>query len=133
MTFEEARAAFPVLKRYAYLNAGTNGPLAIATAEAVRAALDGELREARSGKAFADAALALRGEVREQLGALLGVDDSLVALTASTTDGCNIVIAGLGLGSDDEVVTTDSEHFGLLGPLHVSGALRLVARADPRP
>src|SRR5262249_22046131 len=102
-----------------------------ATAEAVRAALDGELREARSGKAFADAALALRGEVREQLGALLGVNDSLVALTASTTDGCNIVVAGRGLGPDDEVVTTDSEHFGLLGPLHVSGARVVVARPDP--
>ena len=28
MTFEEARAQFPVLERYAYLNAGSNGPLA---------------------------------------------------------------------------------------------------------
>src|SRR5205807_1263906 len=35
VTFEEARAAFPVLERLAYLNAGTNGPLARATAEAM--------------------------------------------------------------------------------------------------
>ncbi len=35
MTFDEARAQFPVLERYAYLNAGTNGPLARATVEAV--------------------------------------------------------------------------------------------------
>ena len=28
MTFEEARAQFPVLERIAYLNAGTFGPLA---------------------------------------------------------------------------------------------------------
>ena len=33
MNVEEARAQFPVLERYAYLNAGTNGPIARATAE----------------------------------------------------------------------------------------------------
>src|SRR5262249_9634916 len=36
--------------------------------------------------------------------------------------------AGLGLAAEDEVVTTDSEHFGLLGPLHASGARVRVAR-----
>ena len=30
-SFEEIRATFPVLDRFAYLNAGTNGPLARAT------------------------------------------------------------------------------------------------------
>ena len=35
MTFEEARAQFPVFERLAYLNAGTNGPLARATIEAM--------------------------------------------------------------------------------------------------
>ena len=35
MTFEEARAQFPVLDRIAYLNAGTFGPLARATSEAI--------------------------------------------------------------------------------------------------
>ena len=35
MTFEEARAQFPVFERYAYLNAGTNGPLARGTVEAM--------------------------------------------------------------------------------------------------
>jgi L-cysteine/cystine lyase len=69
--------------------------------------------------------------VRERLAALLGVDSDHVTLTASTTDGCNIVLAGRGRGPDAEVVTTDSEHFGLLGPLHVSGARVVVARPDP--
>ena len=31
MTYEEARAQFPVRERLAYLNAGTNGPLARTT------------------------------------------------------------------------------------------------------
>ena len=38
-----------------------------------------------------------------------------LSLATSTTNGCNMVVAGLGLGPGDEVVTTDGEHFGLLG------------------
>jgi L-cysteine/cystine lyase len=56
-----------------------------------------------------------------------------MALTDSTTDGCNIVLSGLELGPDDEVVTTDSEHPGLLLPLHVSGARVRVAEVAARP
>jgi len=56
-----------------------------------------------------------------------------MALTGSTTDGCNIVLSGLELESDDEVVTTDSEHPGLLLPLHVSGARVRVAEVAARP
>ncbi len=63
-----------------------------------------------------------REELRSELAALVGVPTETVALTASTTDGCNIVLAGLGLGPSDEVITTTDEHFGLIGPLHVSGA-----------
>ena len=37
MTFEEARAQFPVLERYAYLNAGTFGPMPAAVADAIAA------------------------------------------------------------------------------------------------
>ncbi len=59
---------------------------------------------------------------RAARGRCCGVAPEQVALTGSTTDGCNIVLAGLGLGPDDEIVTTDVEHFGLLGPLHASGA-----------
>ena len=51
-----------------------------------------------------------------ELAALVGVEPAQVAITASTTDGCNIVLAGLDLGPDDEVVTTTDEHFGLIGP-----------------
>jgi L-cysteine/cystine lyase len=55
-----------------------------------------------------------------------------VALTTSTTRGCNIAVAGLRLQPGDEVVTTDEEHFGLLGPLHASGATVRVARLRGR-
>ncbi len=101
MTFEEARAAFPVLERLAYLNAGTNGPLARATAEAMVAQALLELAEGRSGADYYTSSRELRERVRGKLAALIGVPPGNVALTTSTTNGCNIVLAGLGLGPDD--------------------------------
>jgi L-cysteine/cystine lyase len=53
-----------------------------------------------------------------------------VALTSSTTDGCNIVLAGLGLQPGEEIVTTDAEHFGLAGPVFATGATVRVARVQ---
>ncbi len=74
--------------------------------------------------------LELREEARRGIAAVLEVDPSLVALTDSTTRGCAVVFAGLGLRAEDEVVTTDQEHFGLIGPLHASGVRVVVAPAD---
>ncbi|HKI92333.1 MAG TPA: aminotransferase class V-fold PLP-dependent enzyme [Gaiellaceae bacterium] len=130
MTFEEARAQFPVLERHAYLNAGTNGPLARPTAAAVTAQLERDLSEGRSGSDWIAPVLALREEARRGFAAVLDVAPALVALTDSTTRGCQVVLAGLGLGPEDEVVTTDQEHFGLMGPLHASGVRVVVAAAD---
>ncbi len=130
MTPEEGRALFPVLERLAYLNAGTFGPLAAATAAAMRAELESELEHGRFGKAYFERMLALRKEARAALAALVGAAPEQIALTNSTTDGCNIVLAGLDLDAEDEVVTTSEEHFGLLGPLHASGARVVVVEPD---
>jgi L-cysteine/cystine lyase len=127
VTFEEARALFPALARIAYLNAGSMGPLAMPTVDAMGAELDRQLAEGRGGAPFFEAILELRSDVRARLAGVLGVGAENVALTTSTTEGCNIVLSGLGLGPDDEVVTSDSEHFGLLGALRVSGATIRVA------
>jgi len=130
MTFEEARAQLPVLERYAYLNAGTNGPLARATVDAVTARAELELAEGRSGRALFDANLELRETARRGLAAVIGVDPASVALVDSTSRGCAVVLLGLGLGPDDEIVITDQEHFGLLGPVHASGARVVVTAGD---
>ncbi len=133
MTFEEARAQFPVLERIAYLNAGTFGPLARSTAEALERRRRRDLEEGRSGAGYWDDLMEARARVRAQIAALLGAAPDTVALTGSTTDGCNVVLGGLGLGPEDEVVTTDVEHPGLLGPLEASGAAIRVARVKERP
>jgi L-cysteine/cystine lyase len=96
----------------------------------MRAEEERDLAEGRSGLAYFDRLLALRAELREKLADLVSVTPDQVALTSSTTDGCNIVIAGLGLAPEDEVVTTTDEHFGLVGPLHASGARVVVVPPD---
>ena len=130
MTPEEARAQFPVLERYAYLNAGSSGPLPQAVVDAVQAQLRRDLTEGRSGKAYIEQIFELRDRVRAGIAAVLGTSAEHVALVDSTTRGCQIAVAGLELGADDEIVTTDEEHFGLLGQLHASGAPVVVAEAD---
>jgi L-cysteine/cystine lyase len=130
VTFEEARAQFPVLERIAYLQAGSAGPLASATAEAMAAEERRILASGRSGTPYIERVLAMREELRAALAELVSVETEQVALTASTTDSCNIVLAGLDLTREDEIVTTTDEHFGLVGPVHASGARVVVVEPD---
>ena len=130
MTPEEARTQFPVLERYAYLNTGSNGPLSQASIDAMRAELERDLTQGRSGHARMEELFESRERIRGAIAAVLRTSPELVALTDSTTRGCQVVIAGLELGANDEVVTTDQEHFGLLGSLHASGARVVVTQAD---
>ncbi|MER3408884.1 MAG: aminotransferase V [Thermoleophilia bacterium] len=130
---EQARAAFPVLQRVAYLNAGTFGPLARETVDAMHDQARRELEQGRSGDPYFRELRQRRAQVRALLAQELGVEPGLVALTASTTNACAIVLAGLDLKADDEVVTTDEEHFGLLGPLHASRARLRIARTRGLP
>jgi len=129
-TLEDVRAAYPVLDQFAYLNSGTNGPLARSTVESLLAEQLVDLTQGRGGEPYFSRALAMRDEVRAKLATHLGAEASQVALTRSTTDGCNIVLTGLRLGPEDEIVTTEVEHFGLIGPLHASGANVVTAPED---
>ena len=132
MTPAEARAQFPVLERFAYLNAGSFGPLSRGTLEAMAERSRFDQEHGRAGRAWFDDVLALRGRIRAQIAELIGTSADRVALTGSTMDGCNIVLSGFGLEPGDEVVTTDGEHPGLLLPLHVSGAKVRVAEVAAR-
>jgi L-cysteine/cystine lyase len=131
VTLEEARALFPVLDSIAFLNAGTFGPLARPVVEAMAAALERDLAEGRSGRAYFDETIALRDEARRAFASLVETEPERVALTGSTTDGCAIVLRGIGVGPGDEVVTTTDEHFGLLGPLGATPAKVVVVPPDP--
>jgi L-cysteine/cystine lyase len=111
------RAQFPIFERFSYLNAGTEGPLPAQAAEAVKARIDVEVSGGRSGKTYIEGVVELASQVRAGYASVLGCDETEVALTGSTTDGVNTVLAGLDLRPGDEIVTSDEEHPGLLAPL----------------
>jgi L-cysteine/cystine lyase len=111
------RSQFPVLERVAYLNAGTEGPLPRRTAEAVHARIDRELTHGRCGREYFEELMELAARLRGTYAGVLGCDETEVALTGSTTDGVNTVLAGLDLQPGDQIVTSDEEHPGLLAPL----------------
>jgi L-cysteine/cystine lyase len=111
------RAEFPVLRRIAYLNAGSDGPVPRRAAQAAAEQTSTEVDAGRSGREHGDRVNGLRESMRSTVAELMGCDAGELALTHSTTDGVNTVLAGLDLPAGGEVLTTDEEHPGLLAPL----------------
>ena len=111
------RGQFPVLDRLSYLNAGTEGPIPRAAAEAAHLRSDLETAGGRCGRPYFDELMGLRDRARAGYAGVLGCTPAEVALTGSTTDGVNTVIGGLDLRPGEEILTTDQEHPGLLAPL----------------
>lgn len=114
------RAQFPVLERVAYLNAGTEGPIPRAAAAAVTERIERDTLEGRAGRSYFDEVMRLAGEARAAYARALGAAPDEVALTGSTTDGCNTIIGGLRFSAGDEILTSDEEHPGLLAPLRLA-------------
>ena len=114
---ESFRAEFPVFDRVSYLNAGTEGPVPAAAADAARRRVELEATEGRSGHAYIERVIELAAALREGYAGVLGCAPADVALTGSTTDGVNTVLSALDLRPGDEILTSDEEHPGLLAPL----------------
>ena len=125
------RAQFPVFERLAYLNSGTCGPLPGPAVGVANQVLEESARSGRSGVYF-EQMLALITQRRAAYAALLNAGADDVALTTSTSEGIVRVLAGLQLEPGDEIVTSDEEHPGLLGPLSALRAQRGIdVRAVP--
>lgn len=127
----DLRAQFPVVQRLAYLNAGTNGPIAAAATAAVRAQAELEEREGRGGMPFFERFLALVERLRDGYAAYLNAAPADVALTTSTTDGVSRVLLALGLSPADEILTSDEEHPGVYGPLVAQRQRGVTVRTAP--
>jgi L-cysteine/cystine lyase len=117
------RSCFPIFASTAFLNAGTTGPVPATAAAAACEEIERGLREGR-GKASYERLNELCAQLRADYAGLLGAGADDVALTSCTTEGVNRVVLGLDLQPGDEIVTSDEEHPGLLGPLQAARDLR---------
>lgn len=125
------RAQFPVLERIAYLNAGTNGPLPREAIVAARVQLERELAEGRAGMRHFERRAQLAEELRAGYAERVGCAAADLALTTSTTDGIARVLLGLDLRPGEEIITSDEEHPGVLGPLLAQRARGVEVRLAP--
>ncbi len=126
------RADLPCVGGCAYLNAGTNGPLPRAAADAMTAEIEAAVGSPRIGPSAFERFWEVRGRAREAAARRLGAAAEEVAVTTSTSQGIGLVTAGLDWEFGDEIVTTTEEHPGVLGPLDELRARRgAVIRAVP--
>src|SRR5688500_6263262 len=114
---EDLRAEFPVFERLAYLNAGSNGPVPRRAVEAAQESMRRQLLDGRGDKSVFEDNIEKIDLLRGRVAALFGCEPGELALTGSTTDGVNGVLAALDLGEGDDVLTSDEEHPGVLAPL----------------
>jgi selenocysteine lyase/cysteine desulfurase len=117
------RASFPVFEQRAYLNAGTCGPLPATASEAIDEVLEVAVAEGRAATYF-QGLIGARDRLRPAYAELLRARPEDVALTTCTSEGIVRVLAGLDLRAGDEILTSDDEHPGLLGPLAAARAQR---------
>lgn len=101
--WKAVRARFPLTDKRIYLNNGTIGPSPHPVLQAVREKME-YLSEIGEYKGQEDS--------RQPVAELLGVAPEEISLTHNTTEGINIVAAGLPLGRGDEVIMTSHEHAG---------------------
>ena len=130
MSLATLREQYPILERVAYLNAGSTGPVARAAQEAAGRELAAEVDEGRGYPHF-ERRFELLAALRDGYAELLGCDAADLALSTSTSEGIGKVLVGLDLGPGDEIVTSDSEHPGLIGPLIAARASGAAVRAVP--
>jgi L-cysteine/cystine lyase len=114
---ERVRTDMPATAASAYLNAGTFGPVPAPSAEAQLAEIRHGLESGRIGSSAYVAWRELTDRARAAFAVAAGATPDEIALTHSTTDGCNTAIWGLEWSAGDEVVTTTHEHPGITAPL----------------
>ena len=120
--WSEIRQSFPVFEHQVYLNTGTFGPLLGSTLDRITEAARQEVTEGRASDAYYERLETLRRQTRSRLAQIINASPEEIALTTSTTAGAHVIVNGLGLHSDQEILTTDLEHHTFVTALRVSEA-----------
>jgi len=103
VNWKEIRKQFPLKHHRVYLNNGTIGPSPTPVLEAIQTKMQ-ELNAIGEYRGQEDS--------RNPIAELIGAAASEISMTHNTTEGINIVAAGLPLSRGDEVIMTSHEHAG---------------------
>ena len=118
----EVRGALPALAAGIYLNTGSVGPLPAESAAAMAELVEYELRIGRSHPDYWEGFLERMAEARASVAAVIGADVGEIGLTHSTSGAMNAAVWSVELRAGDRIVTTQAEHPGGLGPVHVAAS-----------
>jgi L-cysteine/cystine lyase len=108
----------PATASHLYFNAGTFGPLPACVIQAMQERLQDQWQQGRLGAAMFESMMNTHKSAREGVARLLRAENDEIALTGNTSEGLNIICYGQNWREGDEVIITNHEHMGLLGPLY---------------
>ncbi len=109
------RAQIPAAGESIYLNTGWQGPCPLPVIRAVQETFEAE-SEGATAPPQNERRLETVRRARRGLADLIGAEPEELSLQQSTTEGINIVLAGLGLKPGDEVITCSLEHPSVVVP-----------------
>jgi selenocysteine lyase/cysteine desulfurase len=111
--WEEIRKLYDFEDRFIMMNNGTLGPMPRSVFNALT-----KYYHVQASNPFDSYNIlpAIREPLRTKLAAFVGASPGEVAITSNTTEGLNFVINGLDLKPGDEVLMSNLEHPGHIGP-----------------
>ena len=117
LDIDAIRAQIPATRSLVYLNTGWQGPSPLSITKAVRDTFELEA-EAPTAPPVVERRLAIFRRARQALAELVNVSPAELTLQQNTTEGINIVLNGLALGPEDEIITCSLEHPSVIIPFY---------------
>ena len=111
--WEEIRGLYDFENRFIMMNNGTLGPMPKPVFNTLMRYFRVQMTNPYDGYNYLPT---FRESVRQKLAAFINASPDEVALTSNTTEGLNLVINGLDLKHGDEVLMSNFEHPGHIGP-----------------
>ena len=111
--WEEIRKLYDFEDRFIMMNNGTLGPMPRPVFNTLTRYFQVQATNPYDGYNYLPA---IRESVRTKLAAFVNASPDEVAITSNTTEGLNFVINGLDLKEGDEVLMSNLEHPGHVGP-----------------
>lgn len=106
---DNIRQRMPATRENAFFNTGSRGPLPEPVIDAWKLSLEKEFLLGRQGPWYAQERTEARQSTRQGFARVLGAAPESIALTSSTTEAMNTVLASLPWREGDEIVTTNFE------------------------